>query len=245
MSAPHPLPLQLRGIDHTYGRGETAVHALTQIDLDIRAGEVTLLIGPSGSGKTTLLQIMGCLLTPSSGELKLFGDRLGKLDGEQLSALRRQYFGFIFQHYNLFPTLCAWENVALALDVKHHRDGKRHRGADRERALQLLERLGLGERAHAHPAELSGGQKQRVAIARALIGAPPILLADEPTAALDGKTGQHVAALLHTLAREDGCAVVVVTHDPRMEQYGDRIIHLEDGAILQDRAGAVTSPASH
>jgi putative ABC transport system ATP-binding protein len=146
-----------------------------------------------------------------------------------LTTFRRAHFGFVFQHYNLFPTLRAWENVAIALDLKQVPKARM-----RELAVHALARLGLGERADAYPAELSGGQKQRVAIARALAGKPQIVLADEPTAALDGKTGHSVAALLQQLAHEDNCAVVVVTHDPRMMNTGDRVITLEDGAMVED-----------
>jgi putative ABC transport system ATP-binding protein len=228
----HPL-IRMRDIAVTYGEGSAAVPALKNVSLDIHAGEMTLLLGPSGSGKTSLLQVMGCLLTPSKGTLHVFDDEVKDETPESLAHRRLQNFGFIFQHYNLFPTLRAWENVAIALDLKGIPPTEFE-----SRARALLERLGIGERANAFPAELSGGQKQRVAIARALAGKPKILLADEPTAALDSKTGKNVAALLHDLAHEEGCAIVVVTHDPRMLPFGDRVVTLEDGLLTSDHRPA-------
>ena len=220
-----------------YGRGATALAALQDVTLAIQPGEMTLLLGPSGSGKTSLLQVMGCLLRPTHGRVQLFGETLARdLGVEALAALRLAHIGFVFQHYNLFPTLKAWENVAIALDLE-----ALPRAQQREQSLQLLERLGLADRAEHYPAELSGGQKQRVAIARALAGGPRILLADEPTAALDGKTGQGVAAALHHLAPRAGVAVVVVSHDPRVEPFGDRVLHLEDGRLVDDRRPARSS----
>jgi putative ABC transport system ATP-binding protein len=175
---------------------------------------------------------MGCLLRASAGEVRLFDQSLAGLDAEALTARRLRHFGFVFQHYNLFPTLRAWENVAIALDLK------RVPAAElRGQALDLLGRLGLSDRVDHWPAQLSGGQKQRVAIARAIAGAPEVILADEPTAALDGRTGVGVAAALRDLARERGCAVVVVSHDPRMLPYADRVLTLEDGTITDDRPG--------
>jgi putative ABC transport system ATP-binding protein len=221
--------ITLNNISHTYGSGGTAITALREINLTIRSGELTLLLGPSGSGKTSLLQIMGCLLTPSGGDVELLGKNNHALTRVALTEFRRQHFGFVFQHYNLFPTLRAWENIAIALDLKN--TPKREM---REIAIQSLARLGLGDRGDSFPSQLSGGQQQRVAIARALAGKPPILLADEPTAALDGKTGHSVAKLLQQLAHEENCAVVVVTHDPRMMNTGDRVITLEDGVMVND-----------
>jgi putative ABC transport system ATP-binding protein len=234
MSAP---VLALRGVDLTYGEGATAFTALRGITLDVRAGEFTLLLGPSGSGKTSLLQVMGCLLRASAGEVRLFDESLTGLDAEALTARRLRHFGFVFQHYNLFPTLRAWENVAIALDLK-----RVPATALRTQAVDLLARLGLSDRIDHWPAQLSGGQKQRVAIARAIAGAPEVILADEPTAALDGRTGVGVAAALRELARERGCAVVVVSHDPRMLPYADRVLTLEDGAITDDRPGGAAPP---
>ncbi|MEO8012218.1 MAG: ABC transporter ATP-binding protein [Dokdonella sp.] len=225
-----PALVRLADVGVTYGKGAAELQALASVTLDIHAGEVTLLLGPSGSGKTTLLQVMGCMLRPTRGEVTLFGQSLVSLDNECLSALRLAHVGFVFQHYNLFPTLRAWENVTVALDLKGI--GAREQ---REQAHALLARLGMADRAEHFPAELSGGQKQRVAIARALAGKPAIVLADEPTAALDSKTGQGVVAILAELAHGDGCAVVLVSHDPRVERFADRVLHLEDGRVLDDR----------
>ncbi|UXI68511.1 ABC transporter ATP-binding protein [Tahibacter amnicola] len=224
------VPIRLDDVGVTYGSGPTAFQALRGISLTIRAGEMTLLLGPSGSGKTTLLQVMGCLLRASRGQVELFGRPLAGTDAEGLAALRLAHVGFVFQHYNLFPTLKAWENVAIALDIKAVPLAEQ-----RDQAMGLLDRMGLADRAGHYPSELSGGQKQRVAIARAMAGKPSMILADEPTAALDGKTGQGVAGTLHDLAHRDGVAVVVVSHDPRVEPFGDRVLHLEDGQLIDDR----------
>ncbi|SFN37110.1 ABC transporter ATP-binding protein [Dokdonella immobilis] len=225
--------LRLEGVGVTYGSGATALAALVGISLEISAGEVTLLLGPSGSGKTTLLQVMGCLLRPGQGRVVLDGRPLETLGAEALAALRLAHVGFVFQHYNLFPTLRAWENVAVALDLKQV-----PRNRQNAQAMHLLDKLGMGDRASHFPAELSGGQKQRVAIARALAGSPNLILADEPTAALDGKTGQGVVATLHDLAHRENCAVVIVSHDPRVEPFADRVLHLEDGRLTDDRRAA-------
>ena len=224
--------VSLNDVTLTYGTGATAFTALRGVTLGVAAGEMTLLLGPSGSGKTTLLQVMGCLLKPTTGDVELRVAGVGPPRGanqEALARIRLATHGFVFQHYNLFPTLRAWENVAIALDLKGRRAGMR------ERAHALLERLGLREKADAFPAQLSGGQKQRVAIARALAGEPKVILADEPTAALDGRTGTGVAAVLHELAHESDVAVVVVSHDPRMLPYADRVLTLEDGLLTGDR----------
>jgi putative ABC transport system ATP-binding protein len=220
---------RLVGVGKTYGTGENAVHALSQATLDIRAGEVTLIEGPSGSGKTTLISIMGLLLTPTSGEVWIEGRDVAGLGERQLPGLRARNFGFVFQGFNLFPALTAVENVAMAIQMKAPRASvARHATAE---AKRLLELVGLGPRMHHLPADLSGGQKQRVAIARALGGNPPILVGDEPTAALDTKTALSVMELLRQLASEQGRAVVVVTHDPRLERFADRVVRVEDGFI--------------
>ena len=214
------------GVAKTYGTGETAVAALTGATLDIRAGEVTLIEGPSGSGKTTLISILGLLLTPTAGEVWLEDKNVAGLGERELPGLRARNFGFVFQGFNLFPALSALENVAIAIRMKN----PRARGADAE-ARRLLDQVGLGSRAHHLPADLSGGQKQRVAIARALGGNPPILIGDEPTAALDTKTALSVMELLRELASTEHRAVVVVTHDPRLERFADRVVRVEDGHI--------------
>ena len=221
------------GIAKTYGRGENAVAALADATLDIRAGEVTLIEGPSGSGKTTLISILGLLLTPTAGEVWLEGRNVAGLGERALPALRARNFGFVFQGFNLFPALSALENVAIAIRMKN----PRATNADVE-ARRLLDQVGLGSRMHHLPADLSGGQKQRVAIARALGGNPPILIGDEPTAALDTKTALSVMELLRELASAQGRAVVVVTHDPRLERFADRVVRVEDGNIQ-----SITAPS--
>jgi putative ABC transport system ATP-binding protein len=219
--------IRATGIAKIYREGASDLRALSDIDLEIRAGELTLLMGPSGSGKTTLLSILGCILRATSGSLELLEESVEKLSEGDLPRIRRDAIGFVFQGFNLFPALTTVENVALALDVR----GVKRREAE-ARALELIREVGLAERSNSYPADLSGGQKQRVAIARALAGDPPIILADEPTAALDSTSGKNVIELLRRLAHKHGRAVVMVTHDPRVLSYGDRIIHLEDGRIV-------------
>ena len=221
-----------RGLGKIYREGANPLRALEGVDLDLRSGELTMLMGPSGSGKTTLLSILGCILRPSEGKLLLLGEEVSALPERALPRIRREAIGFVFQGFNLFPTLTAAENVALALDVRGVYGAKA-----RTRAQELLAAVALSEKAPSFPADLSGGQKQRVAIARALAGDPPILLADEPTAALDSTSGRTVIELLRRLARRDGRAVVMVTHDPRALPYADRIIRLEDGRIVGEQAG--------
>lgn len=220
-----------------YGAGATRVTALADATLDIQAGQVTLIEGPSGSGKTTLISILGLLLRPTSGEVWIEGKDVAGLGERELPDLRARNFGFVFQGFNLFPALTALENVAIAIAMK---DPKRKDA--RDEARRLLELVDLGTRIHHLPADLSGGQKQRVAIARALGGNPPILIGDEPTAALDTKTALSVMTLLRELATHHGRAVVVVTHDPRLEQFADRVIRVEDGAICSVESNVRTTP---
>ncbi|HEX3759135.1 MAG TPA: ABC transporter ATP-binding protein [Kofleriaceae bacterium] len=235
--AAEPVARMIR-VAKTYGRGENAVAALAGASLDIHPGEVTLIEGPSGSGKTTLISILGLLLTPTAGEVWLEGKNAVGLGERELPGLRARNFGFVFQGFNLFPALTAVENVAIAIRMKD----PRARNADAE-AQRLLERVDLGARMHHLPADLSGGQKQRVAIARALGGDPPILVGDEPTAALDTRTALSVMELLRELATDQRRAVVVVTHDPRLERFADRTVRVEDGLIQSiTTAGAAAGP---
>jgi putative ABC transport system ATP-binding protein len=205
------------------------VRPLKGIDLKLYSGELTLLMGPSGSGKTTLLSILGCILSPTEGQLDVAGNQTVGLDAEGLANVRRQHVGFVFQGYNLFPTMTATENVMLALDVRAKPvvDPPVH-------ALNALIAVGLGHRANTYPAKLSGGEKQRVALARALAGAPSLILADEPTAALDAENGRAVMALLAEVAKDPSRAVLAVTHDHRTLPYADRIVRIEDGKIHSD-----------
>jgi putative ABC transport system ATP-binding protein len=226
LGPPQPSLARLVGTGKIYGTGEHAVAALVDATLDIRPGEVTLIEGPSGSGKTTLISILGLLLKPTAGEVWVEGRDVAGLGERELPALRARNFGFVFQGFNLFPALTALENVAIAIQMKDPRAKDPHGEARR-----LLELVELGPRAHHLPADLSGGQKQRVAIARALGGNPPILVGDEPTAALDTKTALSVMELLRELASSRGRAVVVVTHDPRLERFADRVVRVEDGRI--------------
>jgi len=225
------IAIAVRQVVKSYGEGATAVHALRGVDLDVHAGDVLLMMGPSGSGKTTLLSIMGGILRATSGSVRIAGTEIVGLAEKALPEIRLRHIGFVFQGFNLFPALTAVENVAVALDLR----GVRGRAAT-GRAHDALAAVGLADRAHHRPADLSGGQKQRVAIARALVGEPAILLADEPTAALDHQSGALVLDLLRRVATEQGRAVVLVTHDPRTLSYADRIVHVEDGALRAHEA---------
>ena len=231
MQAPLPkktgFAAELRGVSVTYGSRAATVNAVKNVSLEIHRGEVMLLMGPSGSGKSTLLQVLGCIRTANSGSIMIDDTPVQNLNPSDLSQLRCERIGFVFQHYNLLPSLRAWENVALALELRGQTGP-----AIEEASRAILERLGLGPRANAYPDELSGGQKQRVAIARAIVGGPDIVLADEPTAALDSESGSQVAQLLADIAHENDCAVVVVTHDARITGIADRLAYLDDGAIL-------------
>lgn len=225
--------ISVRNLEKTYESGTTAAKALDGVDLDVESGQVTLLMGPSGSGKTTLVSIMGCILRASAGSVKVLGREITELGENRLPEVRLRHIGFIFQGFNLFPTLTAGENVELSLDLKGI-DGK----AARQRAAELMEQVGLAAKYKSFPADLSGGQKQRVAIARALAGDPEIILADEPTAALDSHSGRTVLEMMRELAHSRGRAVVIVTHDSRALEFADRIVHIEDGKISDKELAA-------
>ena len=227
------LPLETRDIAKTFGRGSAAVQALRSVSLSLEAGKLTLLMGPSGSGKTTLLSILGCMLTPDSGSLRVCGNAAENARPEELAAIRRKYIGFIFQSYHLFPTLTAAENVQLALDVR----GIGGAWAQ-SKSRDLLKQLGLSGRLNAYPRELSGGEQQRVAIARALVADPAVILADEPTSALDADNGRAITQLLAGLAHERRSAVLAVTHDARVLPFADRIIYIEDGSLCEEEEEA-------
>jgi putative ABC transport system ATP-binding protein len=224
--------IRVRGVSKTYTEGASSVMALESVDLDVCSGEVLLLMGPSGSGKTTLLSVMGCILRPTSGSVQVAGIETARMSESQLPGVRLRHMGFVFQAFNLFPTLTARENVEVALDLKSIRGSLAHK-----QAADLLEEVGLSDKANSFPADLSGGQKQRVALARALAGGPEVLLADEPTAALDSHTGRDVMHLMHDLAHRRGRAVAIVTHDNRILDMGDRIARIEDGRIVSGLNG--------
>ena len=213
----------------TFQSGRERFQVLKEIDWEIHCGDIQLLMGPSGSGKTTLLSILAGLLTPTAGKVYLLGQEITTMSRDKLAQFRLQNIGFIFQGFNLFPALTAAENIEVVLNVK----GIRGRTA-RQQAQVLLEQVGLGKQAHQKPGDLSGGQKQRVAIARAIAGNPQLIMADEPTAALDSQSGHNVIELLRTLAKEQGCTVLMVTHDPRIIDVADRVAYLEDGVLRQE-----------
>jgi putative ABC transport system ATP-binding protein len=233
----HPPTVSVRNLTKRYASGEASSWALKGVDLDVSAGELVLLMGPSGSGKTTLLSIMGCVIRQTSGTVSVAGTDVTALPESKLPSVRLSRIGFVFQAFNLFPTLTAGENIGLALDLR----GLRGHAA-RQRAAALLDAVGLRDKFDAYPADLSGGQKQRVAIARALANDPPIVLADEPTAALDSDSGRQVIEMLRAFAHERNRAIVIVTHDVRTVDYADRIVHIQDGR-LDDRHAAASGRA--
>ena len=220
--------LQLTDVTHHYGTGDAAVQALGGITMSVDRGEVVLVVGPSGGGKTTALLVMGLLLTPDSGTVRIGGQDVSTLAERERANLRLLRLGFLFQDYNLLNSLTSVENVAVPLRYAGVR-----KSAALARATELLDSLGLAHRAGHRPAELSGGEKQRVATARALAMGPEVILADEPTANLDSATGRKVSEQLAAAAKAHGAAVVVVTHDSRLDDIADRVFHLEDGRILE------------
>jgi putative ABC transport system ATP-binding protein len=224
--------LSVRDVTKIYGKGPISVTALDCVSLEVLSGEVVLILGPSGSGKTTLLSIMGCMLRPTHGDVLASGCNVNTLSDGELARLRREQIGFVFQSFNLLPFLTVRQNVEVALNL----NGTRRRQA-RERASELLHSVQLDHRLDFWPRDLSGGEKQRVSIARALANDPKVLLADEPTGSLDSQTGRTVVDLLAGLAREKGSGVVIVTHDNRIVDVADRVLHLVDGALAR-HAGA-------
>jgi putative ABC transport system ATP-binding protein len=214
------------------GHGAGEVQAVKGVSLSLNGGELVLLMGPSGSGKTTLLSLMGCLMAPTDGIVRLHGRSTAGAGPEDLAKLRRDHIGFIFQSYHLFPTLTAEDNVRLALDVR----GQRSRRANIA-ARESLAMVGLSHKTKAFPIELSGGEQQRVAIARAIVGNASAILADEPTGALDTQNGQAIMTLLAEIAKDQSRGVLVVTHDPRILPFANRIVHIEDGRIVREEPG--------
>jgi putative ABC transport system ATP-binding protein len=223
--------IEASDVKKTLGKGASQVQALRGVDFELRKGELTLLMGPSGSGKTTLLLILGCMLTPSSGRVTVCGTPTADADKEGLARIRRDHIGFVFQSYHLFPTLNVRQNVQLALDIRGHhgRDAAR-------KAREALALVGLEQKAKARPEHLSGGEQQRVAIARAFVANPTIILADEPTSALDSDNGRTIMQILAAAAHQRDRAVLVVTHDPRIVPFADRIVRIEDGLLVSEKA---------
>ena len=228
-SQTQPLAIEARGLEMSFHSGPLSVRVLHNINLSVNCGEIKFLMGPSGSGKTTLLSILAGILTPTAGQVRLLGTEITQLSRRQLARFRRLNIGFIYQSINLFSTLSVLENVEVALNL-HDIKGVQAQ----TRALEYLDLVGLADKANLKPSDLSGGEKQRVAIARALVGHPQLIVADEPTAALDSENGQMVMALLYRLTKESGCTALVVTHDPRIQSFADGIIHLEDGRIVAE-----------
>ncbi|MEM1241362.1 MAG: ATP-binding cassette domain-containing protein [Cyanobacteria bacterium P01_H01_bin.26] len=216
----------VRQLTHAFGRGALRKTVLSDINLTLEAGEIVILEGPSGSGKTTLLSLIGALRTMQIGNLQIFGQDLLGAKSRHLMQTRSQ-IGFIFQHHNLLNCLSAWENVSTSLRL-HPQIPKRDY---RSQAVAMLNAVGLADKLDAYPENLSGGQKQRVAIARALVSHPKLVLADEPTSSLDSQAGRDVVEIMQRLAREEGCTVLVVTHDNRILDIADRILHMEDGRL--------------
>jgi putative ABC transport system ATP-binding protein len=229
-------PIRLREVSYAYGTGELARPALRDVDLSVGPGEIVLLTGPSGSGKTTLLTLIGALRAMQTGSAVVLGQELAGASERQRVALRRR-IGFIFQQHNLLGFLSARQNVAMALEL----DPSTREAERLERAGDMLGAVGLGDRADAPPAKLSGGQRQRVAAARALAGEPGLVLADEPTAALDKRSGGEVARLLRDLAKRRGVPILMVTHDPRILDIADRIVAIEDGRVTAAEASATAA----
>ncbi len=234
--------IDARGITKRFKTGRTHIEVLKSVDFDALHGEMTMVMGPSGSGKSTLVAALSGLLKPDAGQVTAMGEDLWSLRPGKIDKFRLDHCGFIFQGFNLFGALSALQQVTTILKYKGFSPEEA-----RARATVALTEVGLGARLNQRPAELSGGEKQRVAIARALAKEPRLLFADEPTSALDGENGQIVIKLLQRAAKEHGAAVICVTHDPRLEAYADRVIHIEDGRILDDRrtTGAPAPAATH
>jgi putative ABC transport system ATP-binding protein len=230
-----PPAVTTAGLERVYGSGAASTTALDHVDLTLDQGEFVAIMGPSGSGKSTLLHIIGALESPTGGHVEIAGRRLDGMHERDLTTLRRDHIGFIFQFFNLLPSLTAIENVLLPALIAHRLDD-----ATRERAKLLLDRVGLTERAEHLPSELSGGEQQRVSIARAMLMSPELLLADEPTGNLDSRAGSEILRLLRELNRDEGHTVVMVTHDPSAAAVADRVVFLRDGRLAGEVAGGDT-----
>ena len=232
--------IELHDIFKTYHLGEIAVPVLKGVSLKVAKGELVALMGASGSGKSTLMNILGCLDRPTSGEYRLEGQEVSQLSADQRALLRNRKLGFVFQNFNLLPRTNALENVAMPLSYTfdHLSDREAHR-----RAVEMLSRVGLGDRLHHEPSQLSGGQQQRVAIARALINQPSIVFADEPTGNLDSHTSEDVLRMFQQLNEEDRITIILVTHDPQVARHARRIIQIHDGVIVDGASAPSANPA--
>lgn len=223
------VAISIHALNHYFGQGQLRKQVLFDINLEINVGEIVIMTGPSGSGKTTLLTLVGGLRSAQSGSLQVLGQELYGATAKQLTAARRHH-GYIFQAHNLHGSLTALQNVRMGLELHPNFSAIEMQA----RSAAMLEQVGLGDRANYYPDDLSGGQKQRVAIARALVSHPQIVLADEPTAALDSKSGRDVVNLMQTLAQEQGCTILLVTHDNRILDIADRIVDMEDGRLTNN-----------
>jgi putative ABC transport system ATP-binding protein len=231
--------VRCQGVSKCFGSAGSGTWALRGVDLEVYPGQMTLLVGPSGCGKTTLISIVAGLLDPTEGEVSILGEDLGELTGRRLARFRGANIGFVFQQYNLLPALTAAENAAVPLVIAGYA-----RAAAVAKAGEILEALGLGDRLQALPATLSGGEQQRVAIGRALVHEPRLRLCDEPTAALDGQSGRNVMEVLRKVAVRPDRAVIVVTHDNRVFDFGDRIVYMSDGRVEREETAAAQRDGS-
>jgi putative ABC transport system ATP-binding protein len=229
--------ITIRDVTKVYQMGTQEVHALRGVSLDVERGEALAIMGPSGSGKSTLMNILGCLDQPTAGDYLLDGEDVSRMSDDELADVRNRRVGFVFQSFNLLARTTAWENVQLPLIYAGTTPRER-----KARAQEVLEAVGLGERLDHMPNELSGGQQQRVAIARALVNRPSIILADEPTGNLDSTSGAEVMQILQRLHREEGITIILVTHDPRLTDYAERVLHLFDGQIEREEIVGESAP---
>ncbi len=229
--------IRIKNLDHFFGKGNLRKQVLDNINLEINAGDIVIMTGPSGSGKTTLLTLLGALRSAQYGSLQVLGQELSSATKSQMVSVRR-YIGYIFQAHNLLKSLTATQNVQMSLELHPEISP----AMARTKAIKMLEAVGLGTHVNYYPENLSGGQKQRVAIARALVSHPKLVLADEPTAALDKKSGRDVVELMQKLAKEQGCTILIVTHDNRILDIADYIINMEDGRLTKD--GIIPVPTS-
>lgn len=232
------LIIEAAHVSKVYGSGPTRVQALTDVNFTLPGGKLTVLMGSSGSGKTTLLSILGCMLGPTTGSVRICGTSATGARPDELARIRQRHIGFVFQSYHLFSTLTVAENVQLALDLRGDHGANAIAKTD-----AVLASVGLIAKRRSFPRQLSGGEQQRVAIARAIVAEPSAILADEPTASLDAANGRATTAILAAIAKERGRAVLVVTHDPRVCEFADRIIYIEDGILTQEKLNELRTPS--